>query len=67
MRVLNFCGTSVENAERFLSVADILEINAMQWQVATVLSASAKITNHLVSMIEKTISVQDSLPNISDA
>lgn len=67
MRVLKFGGTSVANAERFLRVADILENNAQQGQVATVLSAPAKITNHLVAMIEKTISGQDSLPNISDA
>ena len=55
MRVLKFGGTSVANAERFLRVADILESNARQGQVATVLSAPAKITNHLVAMIEKTI------------
>ena len=67
MRVLKFGGTSVANAERFLRVADILERNARQGQVATVLSAPAKITNHLVAMIEKTISGQDALPNISDA
>ena len=67
MRVLKFGGTSVANAERFLSVADILESNARQGQVATVLSAPAKITNHLVAMIEKTISGQDALPNLSDA
>ncbi|MBW1212869.1 bifunctional aspartate kinase/homoserine dehydrogenase I [Pantoea allii] len=67
MRVLKFGGTSVANAERFLCVADILESNAQQGQVATVLSAPAKITNHLVAMIEKTISGQDALPNISDA
>ena len=67
MRVLKFGGTSVANAERFLRVADILESNAKQGQVATVLSAPAKITNHLVAMIEKTISGQDALPNISDA
>ena len=67
MRVLKFGGTSVANAERFLRVADILESNAQQGQVATVLSAPAKITNHLVAMIEKTISGQDPLPNISDA
>lgn len=67
MRVLKFGGTSVANAERFLRVADILESNAQQGQVATVLSAPAKITNHLVAMIEKTISGQDSLPNISEA
>lgn len=57
MRVLKFGGTSVANAERFLRVADILESNARQGQVATVLSAPAKITNHLVAMIEKTIEV----------
>ena len=67
MRVLKFGGTSVANAERFLRVADILESNARQGQVATVLSAPAKITNHLVAMIEKTISGQDAIPNISDA
>ncbi len=55
MRVLKFGGTSVANAERFLRVADILESNAGQGQVATVL-CPAKITNHLVAMIEKTIS-----------
>ena len=53
MRVLKFGGTSVANAERFLRVADILESNARQGQVATVLSAPAKITNHLVAMIER--------------
>lgn len=67
MRVLKFGGTSVANAERFLRVADILESNASQGQVATVLSAPAKITNHLVAMIEKTIGGQDALPNITDA
>lgn len=67
MRVLKFGGTSVANAERFLRVADIMESNAKQGQVATVLSAPAKITNHLVAMIEKTIGGQDALPNLSDA
>ncbi len=67
MRVLKFGGTSVANAERFLRVADIIESNAKQGQVATVLSAPAKITNHLVAMIEKTISGQDSAPNRGDA
>lgn len=42
MRVLKFGGTSVANAERFLRVADILESNAVQGQVATVLSAPPK-------------------------
>ncbi|NDJ58997.1 bifunctional aspartate kinase/homoserine dehydrogenase I [Enterobacteriaceae bacterium 4M9] len=67
MRVLKFGGTSVANAERFARVADILESKTGQGQVATVLSAPAKITNHLVAMIEKTIAGQDALPNISDA
>ncbi|MDR3433546.1 MAG: bifunctional aspartate kinase/homoserine dehydrogenase I [Rouxiella aceris] len=67
MRVLKFGGTSVANAERFLRVADIMESNASQGQVATVLSAPAKITNHLVAMIEKTIVGQDILPIMSDA
>jgi len=67
MRVLKFGGTSVANAERFLRVADILESNAKQGQVATVLSAPAKITNHLVAMIEKTISGQDAQVNLLDA
>ncbi|KAB7898443.1 bifunctional aspartate kinase/homoserine dehydrogenase I [Rouxiella sp. S1S-2] len=67
MRVLKFGGTSVANAERFLRVAEIMESNASQGQVATVLSAPAKITNHLVAMIEKTVAGQDILPNMSDA
>lgn len=67
MRVLKFGGTSVANAERFLRVADILESNAQQGQVATVLSAPAKITNHLVAMIEKTIGGQDASANLLEA
>lgn len=59
MRVLKFGGTSVANAERFLRVAEIIENNAKQGQVATVLSAPAKITNHLVALIENTISGQE--------
>ena len=31
------------------------------------MSAPAKITNHLVAMIDKTVAGQDILPNISDA
>ncbi|MCV9878334.1 bifunctional aspartate kinase/homoserine dehydrogenase I [Brenneria izbisi] len=67
MRVLKFGGTSVANAERFMRVADIIENNARQGQVATVLSAPAKITNHLVAMIDKTVAGQDILPNLNDA
>ena len=67
MRVLKFGGTSVANAERFMRVVDILENNAKQEQVATVLSAPARITNHLVALIEKTISGQDASANLQDA
>ncbi len=67
MRVLKFGGTSVANAERFLRVADILESNARQGAGGHRPLPPAKITNHLVAMIEKTISGQDALPNISDA
>ncbi|WP_413741569.1 bifunctional aspartate kinase/homoserine dehydrogenase I [Sodalis sp. RH15] len=67
MRVLKFGGTSVANAERFSRVADIIESNAGQGQVATVLSAPAKITNHLVSMIEKTLAGMDIQPTMHDA
>ena len=67
MRVLKFGGTSVANAARFARVADIIESNARQGQVATVLSAPAKITNHLVAMIDKTVAGQDILPHINDA
>ncbi|TCV99090.1 bifunctional aspartate kinase/homoserine dehydrogenase I [Biostraticola tofi] len=67
MRVLKFGGTSVANAERFLRVADIIESNARQGQVATVLSAPARITNHLVSMIDKTLTGMDIQPTMNDA
>ncbi len=43
MRVLKFGGTSVANAERFLRVADILESNSRQGQVATVLPPPRKL------------------------
>ncbi|BAH83161.1 bifunctional aspartate kinase/homoserine dehydrogenase I [Candidatus Ishikawella capsulata] len=67
MRVLKFGGTSVANAEGFLRVANILEKSAKHGQIATVLSAPAKITNNLVEMIEKTITGQDPISNIKDA
>ncbi|MDC9596033.1 bifunctional aspartate kinase/homoserine dehydrogenase I [Xenorhabdus anantnagensis] len=67
MRVLKFGGTSVANHQRVLSVADIAENELSLGQVALVLSAPAKITNHLVAMIEKTIAGQDIVSNMSDA
>ncbi|MDX7991076.1 bifunctional aspartate kinase/homoserine dehydrogenase I [Xenorhabdus littoralis] len=67
MRVLKFGGTSVANDQRVLSVADIAENELSLGQVALVLSAPAKITNHLVAMIEKTVVGQDIVSNINDA
>ncbi|WFQ79494.1 bifunctional aspartate kinase/homoserine dehydrogenase I [Xenorhabdus sp. SF857] len=67
MRVLKFGGTSVANHQRVLSVADIAETELSLGQVALVLSAPAKITNHLVAMIEKTVAGQDIVSNMSDA
>lgn len=67
MKVLKFGGTSVANAERFLRVAEIIENNAKQEQTATVLSAPAKITNHLVAMVEKTVDGQDIKNNLYEA
>ncbi|MFC0180548.1 bifunctional aspartate kinase/homoserine dehydrogenase I [Thorsellia kenyensis] len=55
MRVLKFGGTSVANAERFLQVVDIIKDYSSRSQVGLVLSAPAKITNHLVAMVDKTV------------
>lgn len=52
MRVLKFGGTSVANAEKFLSVANIALDSASREQIALVLSAPAKITNLLVALVE---------------
>ncbi len=67
MRVLKFGGTSVANYQRVLSVADIAEKKLSQGGVALVLSAPAKITNHLVAMIEKTVSGQEIITHMHDA
>lgn len=67
MKVLKFGGTSVANSERFLRVANIIESNTKQEQTAIVLSAPAKITNHLVAMVEKTVAGQDIQNNINEA
>ncbi|WWO99258.1 MAG: bifunctional aspartate kinase/homoserine dehydrogenase I [Candidatus Dasytiphilus stammeri] len=55
MRVLKFGGTSIANAEKFICVADIIESNLRYGQVATVLSAPANITNHLIGLISKNV------------
>ncbi|XNM53171.1 hypothetical protein ACLK2I_00010 [Escherichia coli] len=66
MRVLKFGGNQWQMQNVFCGCRYSGK-QCRQGQVATVLSAPAKITNHLVAMIEKTISGQDALPNISDA
>ncbi|MBR0574284.1 MULTISPECIES: bifunctional aspartate kinase/homoserine dehydrogenase I [Pasteurellaceae] len=52
MRVLKFGGTSLANAQRFMQAADIIENAHLSDQAAVVLSAPAKVTNHLVAIIE---------------
>jgi aspartokinase/homoserine dehydrogenase 1 len=47
-------------------VVDIAENELSLGQVALVLSAPAKITNHLVAMIAKTVAGQDIVSNMSD-
>ncbi len=54
MRVLKFGGSSLADAERFLRVSDIVVDNQQHVQVALVLSAPAKVTNHLVSLVDQT-------------
>ncbi|WP_116472508.1 bifunctional aspartate kinase/homoserine dehydrogenase I [Zobellella maritima] len=66
MRVLKFGGTSLANAERFLTVADIVVNNQQQSQVALVLSAPARVTNHLVAVVEQTIRGLDAAPVLKE-
>ena len=53
MRVLKFGGTSLANSERFSQAAKLIEQAHLEEQAAGVLSAPAKITNHLVALSEK--------------
>lgn len=59
MRVLKFGGTSVANAQRFVSVADIAINTSTQIQTALVLSAPAGVTNILVSMVQSALTGSD--------
>ena len=59
MRVLKFGGTSVANAQRFVSVSDIAMNTSMQIQTALVLSAPAGVTNILVSMVKSAFAGSD--------
>lgn len=65
MKLLKFGGTSLANAEKFLCVSNIIEKNIQYEQIAVVLSAPAKVTNYLVSVIEKTIQNDKILETIS--
>ena len=56
MRVLKFGGTSLANPERFSQAAKLIEQAHLEEQAAGVLSAPAKITNHLVALSEKAAS-----------
>ena len=53
MRVLKFGGTSLANPERFSQASQLIEKAHLEEQAAGVLSAPAKITNHLVALSEK--------------
>lgn len=55
MRVLKFGGTSLADSERFLSVSDIVVNSHRKSQVALVLSAPARVTNLLVSLVEEAV------------
>ncbi|CAL4320992.1 bifunctional aspartate kinase/homoserine dehydrogenase I [Buchnera aphidicola] len=64
MKLLKFGGTSLANAKKFLCVADIIEKKAKSDQIAVVLSAPAKITNYLVTIIENDINNDEMLEKI---
>lgn len=67
MRVLKFGGTSLANPERFMQAADIIEKAHLSDQAAGVLSAPAKITNHLVAIVDKAIAGESFESNLSEA
>lgn len=67
MRVLKFGGTSLANPERFMQAADIIEKAHLKDQAASVLSAPAKITNHLVAIVDKAIAGESFATNLSEA
>lgn len=67
MRVLKFGGTSLANAERFMQAAEIIENAHKADQAAGVLSAPAKITNHLVAIVEKAQNGENFQAHLDDA
>ncbi|WP_044470559.1 bifunctional aspartate kinase/homoserine dehydrogenase I [Mannheimia massilioguelmaensis] len=67
MRVLKFGGTSLANPECFLQAAQLIEQAHLEEQAAAVLSAPAKITNHLVALSEKASLNQPTDTNFNEA
>ncbi|PJG84604.1 bifunctional aspartate kinase/homoserine dehydrogenase I [Conservatibacter flavescens] len=67
MKVLKFGGTSLANPERFLQAAQLIEQAHLAEQAAGVLSAPAKITNHLVALSEKAPLNQATDTHLSEA
>ena len=67
MRVLKFGGTSLANPERFLQAAELIEKAHLEEQAAGVLSAPAKITNHLVALSEKASQNQPTETHFNEA
>ncbi|XBC38351.1 MAG: bifunctional aspartate kinase/homoserine dehydrogenase I [Buchnera aphidicola (Floraphis choui)] len=65
MKILKFGGSSLANATKFLSVANIIENSFKKEQIAVVLSAPEKITNFLNDTIEQAIKNKNVLPNIT--
>ncbi|HDL6028840.1 TPA: bifunctional aspartate kinase/homoserine dehydrogenase I, partial [Mannheimia haemolytica] len=62
-----FGGTSLANPERFMQAAEIIEKAHLADQAAGVLSAPAKITNHLVAIVDKAIAGESFQSNLSEA
>ncbi|QCI24285.1 bifunctional aspartate kinase/homoserine dehydrogenase I [Buchnera aphidicola (Muscaphis stroyani)] len=67
MKLLKFGGTSLADAQKFLCVAKIIENNLKNEQIAAVLSAPAKVTNHLVNLIENAIKNKEIAESITFA
>ena len=67
MRVLKFGGTSLANPARFMQAADIIEKAHLKDQAAGVLSAPAKITNHLIAIVDKAIAGESFEANLKEA
>ena len=53
MRVLKFMALRLQIRERFSQAAKLIEQAHLEEQAAGVLSAPAKITNHLVALLKK--------------